>query len=70
MRMKPTELAAGKLIFESVRTGGQSTEELYNNHRKTLVTRLRMLKIIDHMCDLGLIRCKADGKAITVEAVR
>ena len=68
--MKPLEIACGKILYDSIKINPLSLEEIYNGHKRLLLTRARLTKIIDHLADVGLVRCKADGKAVVVEAVR
>ena len=69
--MRPTEFAVSKILYETVRANNpQTLEQIYGDHKRLLLTRTRMVKIIDHLAGLGLVRCRADGKAVVIEAVR
>ena len=68
--MKPLETATAKILYDSIKINPLSLEEIYNGHKRLLLSRTRLTKIIDHLADVGLVRCRADGKAVVIEAVR
>ena len=70
IELRPTEIATAKILYDGVRVKPQTLEEIYNDHKRLLVSRGRMVKIVDHMAAIGLVRCRADGKAVVIEAVR
>ena len=69
-QLKPTELATAKVLYDDVKVKSQTIEEIYSVHKRLLLSRARMVKIIDHLADIGLVRCRADARTLLIEAVK